>query len=212
SGSAAVPVSVTGSGGVSDFETERSSILEEFYFLYGPTVESVTPSSGFPAGGTTVTIHGKAFESKRGPDEIFFHPEFVKAVKFGSTNATSVEVHKGAPGEEPYITAVAPAGTGTADVSVETWWGTSPASPADKVTYQAVPMGAPCKVEVRPTSARLCGTVTPDGLEVNECKFEYGETAAYGKTAPCAPPPGSGTSPVEVHAEGMGLTPNTTYH
>jgi hypothetical protein len=52
--------------------------------------------------------------------------------------------------------------------------------------------------------------VEPNGGEVSECKFEYGETTAYGKTAACTPPPG--TSPVEVHAEVTGLTPNTTYH
>src|SRR5262249_44305456 len=46
-----------------------------------------------------------------------------------------------------------------------------------------------------------------------KCEFEYGETAAYGKTTPCTlPPRGSGTSPVEVDAEVTGLTPNTTYH
>jgi hypothetical protein len=54
--------------------------------------------------------------------------------------------------------------------------------------------------------------VNPNGGEIFECKFEYGETTAYGMIAPCTPPPGSGTSPVEVHAEVTGLTPNTTYH
>jgi hypothetical protein len=54
--------------------------------------------------------------------------------------------------------------------------------------------------------------VNPNGSEVFECKFEYGETTAYGLIVPCATLPGSGTSPVEVHAEVGGLTPNTTYH
>jgi DNA-binding beta-propeller fold protein YncE len=67
-------------------------------------------------------------------------------------------------------------------------------------------------VEVTQTSASLCAFVNPNGSEVAECKFEYGPSTAYGFSAPCTPAPGSGTSPVEVHAEVIGLTPNTTYH
>jgi hypothetical protein len=52
--------------------------------------------------------------------------------------------------------------------------------------------------------------VNPNGGEVFECTFEYGTTTSYTSSAACSPPPG--TSPVEVHAEVAGLTPNTTYH
>jgi phosphodiesterase/alkaline phosphatase D-like protein len=62
------------------------------------------------------------------------------------------------------------------------------------------------------TSATLNATVNPNGAEVGECEFEYGTTTAYGKTAPCATPPGSGSSPVAVSAPLTGLVPNTPYH
>ena len=62
------------------------------------------------------------------------------------------------------------------------------------------------------TTASLNATVNPNGGEVGECQLEYGTTTAYGSTAPCASPPGSGTSPVTVSAAITGLTANTTYH
>ena len=67
---------------------------------------------------------------------------------------------------------------------------------------------------VTQTSASLHASVNPNGGEVSECELEYGTTTAYGSTAPCAPPPGSGTSPVAVSGS-LGLltlTENTTYH
>ncbi len=65
---------------------------------------------------------------------------------------------------------------------------------------------------VTQTTATLNATVNPNGETVSECKFEYGTTDAYGKTAPCTPSPGSGESPVAVSASVTGLTANTTYH
>jgi hypothetical protein len=62
------------------------------------------------------------------------------------------------------------------------------------------------------TTASLHATVNPNGGAVSECKFEYGTTKSYGKSASCTPSPGSGSSPVEVSAALTGLTSNTTYH
>ena len=62
------------------------------------------------------------------------------------------------------------------------------------------------------TSATLNATVNPNGAEVSKCEFEYGETTAYGKTAPCTPSSlGQGESEVAVSASVTGLTANTTY-
>jgi hypothetical protein len=61
-------------------------------------------------------------------------------------------------------------------------------------------------------SATLNASVNPNGVEVGECKFEYGTTTSYGSSAPCTPAPGSGTSAVAVSAAVTGLAPNTTYH
>jgi hypothetical protein len=65
---------------------------------------------------------------------------------------------------------------------------------------------------VAQTSATLNGTVNPSGFEVSACRFEYGTSTAYGSSAPCVPPPGSGTSPVAVSAALESLGENTTYH
>ncbi len=62
------------------------------------------------------------------------------------------------------------------------------------------------------TTATLNASVNPNGSEVGDCHFEYGTTAAYGTSVPCATLPGSGTSPVEVSAPVTKLAPNTTYH
>ena len=62
------------------------------------------------------------------------------------------------------------------------------------------------------TTATLNATVNPNGFEVTACNFEYGTTTSYGSSAPCAPSPGSGSSPVAVSASTTGLTPFTTYH
>ncbi len=62
------------------------------------------------------------------------------------------------------------------------------------------------------TSATLTASVNPNGGEVSECKLEYGTTSAYGSSASCSPPPGSGTSAEAVSASVGALSPNSTYH
>ena len=69
------------------------------------------------------------------------------------------------------------------------------------------------------TRATFAGTVNPDGVELDECAFEWGEgsnTTPYTETTPCAETPaeiGTGTSPVAVHADISGLKPQSTqYH
>jgi hypothetical protein len=69
-----------------------------------------------------------------------------------------------------------------------------------------------------PTTATIAGTVNPAGVELKVgtegCRFEWGETTAYGNTAPCdktAAQIGSGASPVEVHAT-IPIQVAHTYH
>ena len=62
------------------------------------------------------------------------------------------------------------------------------------------------------TTATLNGKVNPNGNEVSSCTFEYGTTLPSGKTAPCSPAPGAGSSAVSVSAAITGLSANTTYH
>ena len=62
---------------------------------------------------------------------------------------------------------------------------------------------------VTQTSATLNAKVNPNGVEVTECKFEYGTTTAYGSSAPCSPLPGSGTNAVAVSRRKSRASPPT---
>ncbi|MEA2215099.1 MAG: hypothetical protein QOK19_660 [Solirubrobacteraceae bacterium] len=64
---------------------------------------------------------------------------------------------------------------------------------------------------VKTTSATLHGTVNPDGGEIADCHFEYGTTANYGASLPCAPKPGVGSSPIATQATPATLAGATTY-
>jgi FG-GAP repeat/IPT/TIG domain len=113
-----------------------------------PTVTSVSPSEGREAGGTSVTIAGTNFGE-------------TTAVDFGSHPATSFTVNSASS-----ITATAPAGTGTVDVTVTTLQGTSPTSPSDRFTY--VPTGPPPTVKkVSPGKGAAGGgtSVTITGID-----------------------------------------------
>jgi hypothetical protein len=87
-------------------------------------------------------------------------------------------------------------------------------APAAQAAAPSTTTGAATAIQF--DSAVLNGTVNPQGIALEECLFEYGETEAYGQTAPCKEPNaaevGSGTSDVAVHAEITGLTATGTYH
>jgi sugar lactone lactonase YvrE len=90
-----------------------------------PTVSGVSPGGGPAGGGTTATISGTGF-----------YPG--STVDFGGVPAASVT------DVSPYeLTAVAPAGSGTVDVTVSTGQGTSTVSAADQFAYAAVPPAPP---------------------------------------------------------------------
>jgi large repetitive protein len=85
-----------------------------------PSVSSLSPSSGPPSGGTTVTITGQNFSG-------------TTAVNFGSTPAKSFTVMS-----DNVITAVAPASSAsTVDVTVKNP-GQSPTTAADRFTFAKV--------------------------------------------------------------------------
>lgn len=102
-------------------------------------------------------------------------------------------------------------------------------SPSGEDLYVAGELGAPISVfgspgvvptvtadpasNVTGTKATLTGTVDPEGLEVTECFFKYGETASYGNTAPCEELIPTDSTPHPVHLEIAKLEPNGhTYH
>jgi alpha-tubulin suppressor-like RCC1 family protein len=100
--------------------------LEEVepYFPPVPHVTGVTPTEGPEGGGTSVTITGKNLTG-------------ATAVHFGTAEATSFEQPVPGEGEEEgtSITAVAPPGKGTVDVTVTTPEGESAKTTADYFTY-----------------------------------------------------------------------------
>jgi hypothetical protein len=62
------------------------------------------------------------------------------------------------------------------------------------------------------TGAVLVGSVNPRGRETRY-RFEWGETADYGSSAPVEPESiGSGLAPTPVTVEVLGLEPSKEYH
>jgi hypothetical protein len=123
-----------------------------------PTVTSVTPSSGPVSGGTSVTIAGTSFKK-------------VKAVKFGSTDATSFTVQS-----QTSITAVSPPGAtaGNVDVRVTTRQGTSPVSASD--TFEFTPTITGVSPNTGPPAGGTPVTITGSGFAVGKSAtgFRFG--------------------------------------
>jgi Ca2+-binding RTX toxin-like protein len=84
-----------------------------------PIVTSISPANGPAGGGTVVTVTGTNLTG-------------ATAVRFGAVAATNVSLVG-----NTMLTATAPAGSGTVDVTVTTPYGTSATSNADRFTYNA---------------------------------------------------------------------------
>ncbi len=111
-----VPVVVTASGQT----TPIDSVTEFDYVVDAPVVDYLSPASG--VAGTKVTIRGSQFLKK---------PAGSTTVSFGSTPGTSVTVVN-----SKTITVIAPAASGTVDVTVSDPNGTSGINePGDLFTY-----------------------------------------------------------------------------
>ena len=85
----------------------------------GPVVTAVDPGAGSATGGTPVVVTGSGFTG-------------ATEVDFGTTPSSGVSVTS-----DSSLTAIAPPGFGTVDVTVFTPSGDSAASPADRFTYAA---------------------------------------------------------------------------
>ena len=130
SGQGTVDVTVSTYAGTSatsaaDRFTYARTACEEEVQNAVPVVTGVTPASGPEAGGTTVRVTGERFYQVQG---CVVEPS-VKRVLFGGREASSVRVES-----EGALTAVAPPGSGTVDVTVETN-AASQTSAADRYNY-----------------------------------------------------------------------------
>jgi hypothetical protein len=119
---ATVDITVTTPGGT-------SSTGSADHFTYsaatGPSVSSISPTSGGTSGGTLVTVYGSGFTG-------------ASAVSFGSTAATSFTVWS-----DIQLTALAPAlAAGTYDITVTTPSGTSSTGSGDRFTTSAASLPA----------------------------------------------------------------------
>jgi uncharacterized protein (TIGR02145 family) len=113
-----------------------------------PVVTALSPERGTTSGGTSVTIFGKYLSGATG-------------VKFGSTNATSFTVNS-----DISVTAIAPAGTGTVDITVTTPdGGTSATNSSDRFTYYVA--SPPAITSFSPAKGAVGTTVTITGTNLN---------------------------------------------
>jgi hypothetical protein len=110
-GTGKVPVTVTLPSG-------SLTAPEPFSYIPPPKVNRLVPHAGPAAGGATVTIKGKAMLE-------------ATSVDFGLTPALTFTVV----GNDT-ITAEAPPGTGSVDVTVTSWRGTSLTAPGDLFSYE----------------------------------------------------------------------------
>lgn len=136
----------------------------------GPTVTSVSPSSGSTAGGTAVTITGTNFNG-------------ATSVKFGTTAASAFTVNSAT-----QISATSPAhAAAAADVTVTTPSGTSTAGPGDVFTYIAPTK--PAVTMVSPSSGSTAGgdmvTITGTGFTgASQVTFGTGTPASFTVNSP----------------------------
>ncbi|MFE3548019.1 beta strand repeat-containing protein [Streptomyces kronopolitis] len=181
-GTGTVQVTVTTPGGTSN------GVAFTYVSVAAPVLSSVSPSSGSSSGGTAVTLTGSGLTN-------------ASAVRFGSTPATSFTVVS-----DTVITAVAPAGTGTVQVTVTTPGGTS-----NGVPFTYISVAAPVLSSVSPSSGSSAGgtavTLTGSGL-TNASAVRFGSTPATSFTVvsdtviTAVAPPGSGTVQVTVTTPG----------
>jgi alpha-tubulin suppressor-like RCC1 family protein len=153
-----VPVTVSGLEDATAIAAGRGFSLASGVPSQLPAVVSeVSPARGTPLGGTTVSITGSNFSE-------------VSAVEFGSVDAASYTVNS-----ESSITAVAPAGTGTVNVTVETRAGVSLSTTADNFTY------GPTIAGLQPSSGPAGGgtsvTITGSGF-TGATAVSFGSNAA----------------------------------
>jgi len=172
------PVDVTVTTAVG---TSATSASDQFTYIAPPTVTGVSPASGASSGGTSVTITGTHFTG-------------ASAVMFGANNATSFTVNSASS-----ISATAPAGTGTVDVTVLTPDGTSATSASDRFTYKSVGTcgsGAGVAHVIKPT-ANLCAIGSASSVIEGATNWSWTCTGTYSQascTAPFQPTPGNTNS------------------
>jgi alpha-tubulin suppressor-like RCC1 family protein len=160
-----VPVGVVGLAKAASISAGRAHML-----AFGepiPTVTSVSPKIGPATGGGSVAISGTEFTG-------------ATAVRFGTAEAASFSVNS-----PTSITAIAPPGTGTVDITVTTPSGISPPSAADRYTFQAAPTVEKLSAKSGPAGGGTRVTIT--GTEftgATAIRFGTDEAASFSVNSP----------------------------
>ena len=159
-------------------------------YVVPPVVTGISPASGKPAGGDTVTITGSGFTGATG-------------VQFGSIAAATATVRV-VSDTEITVTSPAPASLGTVNVTVTTPGGTSATSAADQFTYAAEPaVVTGISPALGPAAGGTIVTITGTGF-LGAIGVDFGQAPATpmtvnsGTQITATSPAGSGTVPVTV--------------
>lgn len=157
-----VDVTVTTPGG-----TSATDPADRYTYAAAPTVTALSPTSGPAGGANSVVITGTGFLTASSTG----------AVRFGGNTATySID-------SDTRITATAPSGSGTVDVTVTTPGGTSTISASDQYTYVAAPtIGAPSPA-IGPTAGGTTVTLTGTNLTGATLTVDGASVTPTGSTA-----------------------------
>jgi hypothetical protein len=144
-------------------------------YVVPPVVTGISPTSGTPAGGDSVTITGHGFT---GATSVQFVPTGSTSPSGAGTPATAMTVVS-----DTQITATSPAGSpGTVHITVTTPAGTSAKSAADQFTYTTTPAHV---TGINPTFGTFAGgtsvTITGSGF-LGATGVQFGTTAAAAMT------------------------------
>jgi hypothetical protein len=178
----------TGTVNVTVVNDHGTSNALPFTYIAGPTLTSLSPSSGPGAGGTTVTIVGAGFIPRQ------------TSVQFGTVPATGVSCSS-----TTQCTAVSPAGSGTVNVVVETPGGISSAQP---FTYIAPPTLTNVSPNVGPAAGGAGVTLSGANLNSPQVIVAFGSAPATNvhcssaTTCTATSPAGMGTVNVTVTTPG----------
>ena len=138
--------------------TSAVTSADSYTYQPAPVVTGLTPSHGPEGGGTQVLVDGALRRGHR--------------VDFGSGPSTAFTVD-----DDRQVTATAPAGTGTVDVTVTTPEGTSSTTGYDRFTYVPVPTVTGVVPGVGSTGGYSSVTVTGTGF--TDVSGDFYETGVY---------------------------------
>ncbi|MFH9226375.1 IPT/TIG domain-containing protein [Streptomyces lydicus] len=189
-GSGSVPVTVTTPAGTT------GGVPFTYVAVSVPWLTSISPNSGPATGGTTVVLTGAGLSA-------------ASAVRFGGVAAASYTVVS-----DSRITAVAPPGTGTVQVTVTTAGGSSNGL---AYTYSGAPALSGVSPDQGPTAGGNTVTLTGTGL-TSATAVTFGSTPATSFTVvspttitAVVPPGAAGAVPVTVTTPGGTSTLPSSY-